>query len=225
MLVIVSSNYDTGAQELRARWGNQCARILSCEDLATAGWAFSPGSRDSVAVIGGQVIRSSEITGILCRRPAIFAEELLHTAPDDRAYVAAEMNAFLLAWLSAQRCPVLNRPVAPSLSGPNWRPEQWIHAAARLGIPVRPYTRSAPARFDAVAADESIEVTVVGSRCIGGRDGVHAPQARELARAAGVELLSVLFDADGRFTSARLFPSLMSPEVADAVRDYFGSAQ
>jgi hypothetical protein len=40
-----------------------------------------------------------------------------------RKYVAAEFNAFLLAWLSAQSCPVLNRPTASCLSGPNWQPE------------------------------------------------------------------------------------------------------
>ncbi len=59
------------------------------------------------------------------------------------AYVSAEMTAFLLSWLSGLDCPILNRPTPNCLSGPGWRQEQWIHLAARLGIPVDPVQRYA----------------------------------------------------------------------------------
>ena len=57
--------------------------------------------------------------------------------------VAAEAMAFLASWLYGLTSPVLNRPTPVCLMGPNWRQEQWVHAAAQIGIPIHPiYRRS-----------------------------------------------------------------------------------
>lgn len=226
MLVVVASCYDQSASELVARWANQGAMMLTCEDLSSGGWRYNvTNPENSLAVIGGQKIPCSEITGVLTRRPCILEEELLYITPGDRSYVAAEMNAFLIAWLSSLSCPMFNRPTASSLSGPNWRREQWIHAAARQGIPVQPGYRRIP--FDgneqpAFSKENVSEVTIVGDRSFGEVDEIMVVQAKRLAAAAGVNLLSVAFDgsqAGASFIGANLIPPITS-DVADAICEY-----
>jgi hypothetical protein len=229
MLVVVASRYDQGAREIVARWAPQGAMILTCEDVSSGGWRYDvTAPEDSLAVIGGQKIPCSEITGVLTRRPCILEEELLHITPGDRRYVAAEMNAFLIAWLSSLSCPMFNRPTASSLSGPNWRREQWIHAAARQGIPVRPGYRWVPFERDehpAISKENVSEVTIVGERSFGEVDEVVVAQAKRLAAAAGVNLLSVAFDgsqAGASFIGANPIPPITSG-VADAICEYVQS--
>jgi len=135
-----------------------------------------------------------------------------------RKYVAAELNAFLLAWLTAQSCAVLNRPTACSLAGPNWRPEQWTQAAARLGIPAQ-VRRRVPNEDAVPDGGETLEVTAIGEQCFGSDDPILRDRTRKLAQAAEVDLLSVRFSADrGRFLSASVWPSLSEPAVLEAVR-------
>jgi len=108
MLVVVASHYDEAARSLVDRWANQEARLLTCEDLSVVGWRYSMSGKDEVssslldstAVVDGQVVGVEEISGVLTRLPCVFEQELLHIVPDDRAYIASEMNAFLISWLS-----------------------------------------------------------------------------------------------------------------------------
>jgi hypothetical protein len=231
MLVIVANRHNATAEALIRRWGVYDARLLSCEDLSIAGWCHrltDPGV--STAVIDGRVIRASKITGVLTLLPWVTADQLIHIIPEDRAYVAAEMAAFLISWLSELTCPVLNRPTPACLTGPGWRPEQWVHAAARMGIPIRPIRRSVvlmaePLPEDAVGELPPAIVTVVGERCFGEVDGTLMMHARRLAAATGVSLLTVHFDGpggDARLLGAALRPDISSPEIADAILELLG---
>jgi hypothetical protein len=198
--------------------------MLTAEDLCKPGWSLSmPETDHSTAVIGGKVVQSTQISGILTLRPCVFPQELHNIRSDDRSYVAAELTAFLVAWLTAQPCPVLNRPVAPCLAGPNWRPEQWIYAVAGLGIPVRARHRHVRNGSDGDAAaneEEAIEITAVGSRCFGCDDPALKTWTLQLARVARVELLSVRFSKSGhRFLSANPWPALTSPAILAAARE------
>ena len=174
-------------------------------------------------MIGGRTMRPDQISGILTLRPAIFAPELRSIRAGDRAYVAAELNAFLLEWLMAQSCPVLNRPSLSCLAGPNWRVEQWIHAAARLGVPVR--TRCRHVRNDCLPHTEerALEVVAVGERCFGCDDSRLQSWTRRLAEAAGTDLLCTRFSlAYGELLSAHPWPRLTDPAVLAAVRERLG---
>ena len=129
---------------------------------------------------------------------------------------------------------MVNRPSASSLTGPAWRPEQWVHLAARLGIPARPVRRrvrwdaspGAPARGAVKSRPEeedvlSHRVTVVGERWFGTVEPALGERALRLARAAGVQLLAVHFsrrDARGELITADLVPPLEGP-AADAVAE------
>ncbi|MHB8520532.1 MAG: hypothetical protein ACYDH9_07225 [Limisphaerales bacterium] len=227
MLVVLASSHDASAREIVERWEPGSAALLSCEDLSTPGWRYFPRNLEgSQAVVGGQVIPLTNIDGVLTRRPAVLVPELLQIATADREYAAAEMNAFLIAFLSALPCRVLNRPTPDCLSGPNWRPEQWTHAATRLNIPASPAHRRVP--FCPEDACESsrepfVEVIVVGERWFGPVDEPLGRQAQQLACAAGTQLLGVWFSgprAGASFVGANLWPDLSRDEVSDAVRDY-----
>jgi hypothetical protein len=222
VIVVVGSSYDDRARKIAAHWGTQCAAMLTAEDLCKPGWSLSiPETDYGRAVIGGEVVQSTRISGILTLRPCVFPEELLNIRSEDRQYVAAELTAFLLAWLTMQPCRVFNRPVAPCLAGPNWRPEQWIYAAESLGIPVQMRHRHVPNGGDSEAAsneEEAVEITTVGNRCFGCDDPVLETWAMQLAREAKVELLSVCFSRGGhRFLSANPWPALTAPAILTAV--------
>jgi hypothetical protein len=235
MLVIVASRHDATARDLATRWAPLPAAVLTCEDLSTTGWRHHLGyPHDCTAVVAGRVIQCEQITGVLTWRPCILEQELEHIVPADRQYVAAEMNAFLVSWLSSLPCPVLNPPTALCLSGPNWRPEQWIMAAAREHIPVRAcYRRVASSNpngqqvapvHDQRAKDAIIDITVVGERCFGTDDPYITGYAKRMARAARAPLLGARFglaeESGPYFQAATLWPNLDTPGVADAIRDY-----
>lgn len=226
MVVIVASRFDEEAQALVVRWAADGAALLTCEDLSTAGWVHQPNHLDSsMAVVSGSVIPASEIAGVLVRCPWIFQRELTHIAAADREYVAAEMNAFLLCWLAALPCPVINPSTTTCLSGPLWTEQQWVHAAAGVGMRVRSLQVRAPTRaptgiwHDATGAIE--EVTVVDQNCFGANHELMFAQAKLLADVSRVRILSVRFmvgDGAPIFLSANPFPQLNGDEVLDALR-------
>jgi hypothetical protein len=228
MIVVLASRHDAIARGLVDRWNDgrrseRAAALLSCEDLTATGWrwdASSPSS--SVAVVGGRRIPCRAIQGVLMRRPCVLQEELTGIQASDRAYVAAEINAFLLAWLYSLSCPMLNRPTATCLSGPNWRPEQWVSAAAALGIPVKERRRSVPFTPAGEEPDpeEIARLVVVGRHVLGDAVAGCAADARKLAAAAGVDLMEVRF-AGREMRWASCWPDLCDPALAQAVQAYF----
>src|SRR5262249_35579682 len=177
----------------------------------------------STAVVGGQKVALSEITGVLTRMPCVYEQELGQIIPADRAYVAAEMTAFLHAWLSGLHCPVINRSTPNCLSGPNWRREQWLRLAAGIGIPVRPNRRKTTGKPESeVHEGAAAEVIVVGNHTFGDVQPELSGWARQLARAAGVDLLAAHFTSakkGGKFSNASLWPNIASHDIADALRD------
>ena len=227
VLVAVASRLDEGARALADRCAD--VRILTCEDLSVAGWRHSPGSSEtSTAVVGGEVVPADEIQGVLIRRSRVLGWEPDHIVPGDRAYVAAEMTAFLRSWLSGLGCPVLNRPSPTCLSGPGWCREQWVQTAARLGIPARPVRWRLESSGCAPEDEPAFTATVVGERCLGAADRASAAWALRLARAAGVDLLAARFgEAKSGFEllDADPWADVSLPEVADAILEYLGEGR
>ena len=204
-------------------------RVLACEDLSVAGWRHDPGSPDtSVVVVGGEAIAAAGIEGVLTRRSRVLEWELARIVPADRPYVAAEMTAFLRSWLSGLGCPVLNPPVSTCLSGPGWCREEWVRAAAHLGIPVRPVRWRLDDSADAPEDEPAFTATVVGERCLGAANHASSRWAQLLARAAGVDLLAVRFGETKsgiELIDADPWPDVSEPEVADEILEYFGEGR
>ena len=223
MIVIFASRYDEVANSLLKRWKNCDASLLTCNDLSVAGWRHHLNVEGSdVAVINGELVDVRDIDAVLIRWPGVFPQELIEIAAEDRDYVAREMMAFLVSWLSQLRCPVVNTPTPVNLTGPAWRLEQWTHAAAQLGIPVNVARRRvAPGAVNSepVSHPAHATVTVVGERCFGSVDPLLLQQSRQLAHAAGVSLVKVGFsgpDAGSFLAGVDLVPDL-TDEVTDAV--------
>jgi hypothetical protein len=232
MLIILTSRHDAAAQQLAARWqaqSTQDAQVLTCADMSLRGWRYYVHTpRSSTLLVGGREVAQSEISGVLTRLPAIYAAELAAIVPEDRAYVATEMTAFLTCWLTSLSCPVLNPPTASSLSGPSWRREQWTHVAAQLGMNVQPVRRQIRHTSAPLAEEEpypaAVSVTLAGKRILGTEDRHLAQQTRRLAEAAQVALLTVQFSspqADARFLQAHVWPDVTQQEIAGAILEYF----
>jgi hypothetical protein len=227
-LLVLASEHDWPARSLVRRWEGYGARLLTCRDLSTRGWRYHPGDpAASRAVVGGRVVPLEEVAGVLVRLASVTENELPHIVAADRAYVAAEMTAFLVAWLTEATVPVVNRPTPLCLMGPNWHHEQWLDAAARAGA--RLPNLSVPARPpDAIAsgADSGklCTLTVVGESCLGEADESLKALSRRIAGAAGATLLDLQFsrpDAGAEFAGAYLGADVSRPAVADALLDCF----
>jgi len=227
VIVVLASLDDSSAKALVRHWAHASARLMTCEDLSRKGWSFLPRRPGcGTAVIGGERVAMKHIRGVLVRLSFVTENELLHIHPEDRSYVAAEMMAFLVAWLNEMPCPVLNRPTPFCLAGPSWRPEQWTFTAAQLGIPIQPTHRfvkfSRGMQGDASLAGETdscrATITIIGDRCFGEAEESLKRYARALAKAARVDLLSVEFTApkgELKFLQAHVVPPLASDELRD----------
>ena len=153
--------------------------MLGPADLSRRGWRFGVGGDGGTAVIAGRVVETSALRGVIVRLVAVTAAELPAIHPEDRAYAAAEMHAFLLAWLDALPCPVLNRPLPVNLSGVPSGTEAWNVRARRLGIAARALRRVVNVGVPSpppVPEPRAVSVDVVGSRAFTG------PARRERAR-------------------------------------------
>jgi hypothetical protein len=228
VIIILASRHDELARSLAARWDAHEAVVLTARDLSEPGWRYhAPAFERGQAIAGGRPISNREITGVLTRVPGVYEGELDHVMVDDCAYVASEMNAFLLAWLSGLDCRMLNRPTPECLCGPSWRMERWVRVAARLGIPVEPVRRDSAENSLLDFKDSGAVVTVVGQRCFGDVHSSLVDHARRLAAAAEVDLLDVHFtgaERGHRFVNVNLCPDLSAPEISGAVLDYFRGA-
>jgi hypothetical protein len=231
MIVIVASRYDAPARRLKDRWTGASVHLLTCEDLSVSGWRYRVSDPlVSTATIGGLEIKQSEIEGVLTRLPWVWESELVEIVAGDRAYVAAEMSAFLVCWLSGLTCPVLNKPTANSLNGPGWGRERWILAASKAGMRVNPVRRRASpspnSTGDAEVHDgrKEVSVTVVGDRCFGDVSKTLREQTRRLASIAEMDFLTVQFSSrePNAFIGANAFPDIENNIVSDAVLSYFG---
>jgi hypothetical protein len=210
MIAIVASRLDPEARHLAETWSAAGAVVLSAEDLGTRGWEFRPADPlGGWAVAGGRRVRTADVRAVLVRRPAVIPEELAHIEPADRRYVAAETNAFLVAWLSALTCPVVNHPTPTCLCGPAWGEWHWRSATTRVGA-----AYASPKGRIAVH-----EVVVCGSACLFARTPAEISIARALADAADVDLLSVRFQGE-RVCGASVAPALTHPDLRDILLDH-----
>lgn len=210
MLLVLAHAGDEIARGLAAAWAPE-AHLVAPRDLSARGWRhFAVGGGDDSIGVGGEIIRTTEVSGVLVRIAAVLPTDLAHIAAEDRIYVAAEMTAFLQSLLASLRCPVVNRPRATSLMGPGWTPERWRAAAVAAGIEI--------------AGDQAGElVTVVAGDCFGAADARIAERAVSLARLARVELLPVRMTADACFVRAEPWAA-PPPAAAAALRERLTAA-
>jgi hypothetical protein len=218
MLVVLAHSRDEQARVLVGQWASEGARLLTARDLSLPGWQHRVGGAGpEYAVVGGSRVEVAAIEGVVTRIPCITEAEMTHVMPEERGYVASEMNAFLISWLSRLPCPVLNRPSASSLMGPSLGLEKWLALAVRCGLPLAAAPGSAsPKQLPA----QQVSVTVVGRRWFGQVETAVGEGAVRLAATAGVELLTARFNGPA-FVSAELSINVGEPWVAAALLERF----
>ena len=160
MIIVVGSRHDRDARDLVTCWPE--ARLLSAEDLTSAGWEWAVGDGPRIWVVDGEQIDDPHVSGVFVRRSTVHPEELVHLHRDDRSYLAAECHAFLIAVLGTTRAKVVN-PVGEGAMGDEaLRPERWMPAAVDVGLTPRSIAMSdathpvppTPAHIVEVAGDQ-----------------------------------------------------------------------
>jgi hypothetical protein len=223
MRLIIASGQDPAARALATHWGVDRAALVTPADLSRPGWQHVVGDpAQATAAVNSRVLRAHDIEAVIARVSAVSEFDIPHIRSEDLQYAAAEMTAFLLAWLDDCRCPVLNRPTAGCLNGPSWSPEQWMVAAARAGLRTVPTRRRVPPNGEIPQTPEQDEVvgTVVGDRCLGSVHGDLVNSVCRLAADAGTTLLSVRLTGTGpraAFLGASAWPDLADPMVVAAL--------
>ncbi len=227
MLIVLANRSDAAARLLAQRWTDTV--FLSPQYLSGRGWCHELGGRrskqqvelhESIS-IGGLPISAAQIDGVYTRISGVFEHDLIEIRAEDRAYVAAEMNAFLLSWLTNLRCRVVNRPTFQGLCGPNLRPEAWIHIAAMHGIPVVTILRDSNG-YQSRDVKLTEQVTIVGDHAFGYSEIRARQWARELAECVGLDLVTVSFNITATgplFLEASPWLDLSGPGIEDAVLD------
>jgi hypothetical protein len=227
MILVLASRWDETAARFAEAGRSRGFELLTPEDVCRSGWTYRSG--DPAVLRGnlaGRSIRRSDIEGVVTTIMAAGPEEFPGIVKHDREYVAAEATSFMLAWLSALGCPMLNRPSPGCLSGPAWPAEKWAIFATGLGIPVWRLRRGPGITRESffIAEDELISISVVGSRTIGAHDEAAENFALRLARGAGTDLLVATFRAMQSgpvLVNVSPFANLEDFEVADAMLGYF----
>jgi hypothetical protein len=207
VIAVLGSRFDKAARAIVEAWSSADAVLVSAEDVCSPGWSWRlAGPAHGRFVAEGVVRRVADLRGVLVRRPAIAAEELGWVHKRDRVYIAAEVNAFLVAWLASLPCRVLNRPTATSLSGPAWSPLHWQLAAARSGV----------GWAITGGGGRTCDVVVCSPAVLGAKTPRQEEAARRLAEISGADLLGIRFAGDAAVAVTRQ-PSLALPEVLEMV--------
>ena len=209
LLVVFAGPDDPAASALAAAWPGEIA-VVSARDLSSPGWHLAVGHPgESRLTVAGRRIAADELAGVVTRVGWIGPGELSWIAEEERDYVAAEMHAFMLAFLDQLPCPVLNRPTAGCLAGPVHRPAVWRAAALRAGLQLA--TPDEPPVH---------RLSIVGDSCFGTPDRGVARSALALAHRAGAPLLALEMAGDAktpRFVGAHPFIDIGDPLLARAV--------
>ena len=221
MILLLASQFDQQVLRLAECWAKHEACVLTARDLSREGWVFSADVPDRwIGMAGDRIFDASDLTGVLNCLPEVNEQELGHIVPEDRTYVAAEMNAFLLSWQSRLSCPIINRPTPGCLFGPAWKMEKWVLTAAALGIPVLSMERSSrqAQAVPAKALEETLAVTVIGDTVIAD-DTETGRWAKLLARAARMTAATFYFRSPSQpdFVGVNLRPDLDNHVVRDAL--------
>lgn len=218
-LLVIARSGDPAVEMLRAYAPGRVAHA-TVADLSRTGWRYEVGNPYRLSACAtGRVIRAPDIAGVLCRIGAVMPSDLAHIHADDQVFVAAEMNAFLHAWLMQYQGVRFNDPSWVSLAGPNWHPLQWTWLLERLDIPVWSPRRATNAQI----VPDTLTATLVGSNVF----GVEAPELADytarIARAVRSELLAVTFarDDEWKFVSADPCPALASATAGALIRRTF----
>jgi hypothetical protein len=214
VLLIIANAYDNPARALSRLCRDEPTLLLTPRDLSREGWQYHVGSIDQGWVVAsGTRIRTRDIRGVVTRLAWIDPRELEHIVREEREYVAAEMSAVLLAWISELRCRVVNRPSTTCLCGPGWSIAEWETAAVRAGIAVM---------RDKARGGDTVPITIAGNEILGPAPADLKGGLVRLAQLAGVEFVTVHLNArEPALERVDLWPDVSDSTTAGALLKLF----
>lgn len=196
MIVVVGSSHDSVATGLVASWPQ--AALCSAEDLVSPGWVWrQPGAK--TWIVDGQPISDDQVTGVFVRRASVYAEELMTTHPDDRAYLASEIHSFLVFVLASTAARVVNPIDEGAFGEAALRPHRWTQLASQLGIPLRPLRVTSESREPTRYRTSIVEV--VGAEVFSDAPASPGNKARSLAQALAIGWGVFVFDSRKRLVT------------------------
>jgi hypothetical protein len=223
VVIVLCSRGDDAALNFARRNAFDGVEAVTCADVSREGWTIDLHRRGgdnatAITVAAERALASGRdpIEGVITRLGYVSEVEVGQVVPEDRPYVAAEMQAFLFAFLNALPCPKINKPSLGCLYAPHLRTSDWKRLAGGLGLAVD----------DAVSAGETattgsyVDVTVLGERVWGDAPVPLVKTTRQLASVADVAYLRVRYSVtshDTRFWGADAYPSLESDEIGRAL--------
>jgi hypothetical protein len=158
------------------------------------------GDGGTIDLADGRCLRPEGITGLVNRIRYLPTEHFSTAATADRAYAAAELSAFMLAWLNGVPGRVINPARPSSLDGGTFQTPTVVHLAAMAGLPTRPWRASSVLAESGPSIEAAPTETVVVFD--GGLFGAPVPPdvgdgCRRLAALLGVPLLHVFLHRSG----------------------------
>lgn len=213
MIIVLGARHDPVATTLVAAW--QGATLCSAEDLCAPGWVWPLAGNDGARrwVVQGRAVADSAVRGVFVARSAVHAAELHATHPRDRAYLAAELTAFVTHLLASTAARVSTPVVDGAFGDATLRPERWMPLAARFGLAPAALRLQSAART-AAPTWKAWPVDVVGRACFGaGAERLAAPRregAAQLIAALGLTWARLIFDGSSRL---RLIGTQAAPDV------------
>ncbi|HYV95207.1 MAG TPA: hypothetical protein VE978_25760 [Chitinophagales bacterium] len=228
MVLVIASILDEAAASLVNKFTRGAASLLTSMDLSRKDTdiLFHQIEKGSI-VASGKKIQLGNISGVLTLIPNIYPMELVQINKEDRSYVASEMNAFMLWFLSQLKCPVLNPPSPTCLNGQLWRLEYWMKLAQQQAIPTLSLKRSNTRSYttNTLKNEDYARITVIGRKCIGTKNAVLQNYSLRLAEVTNLNLLQVgfkrNFDGEWKFAHASQFPDINDKKVAAAIIKFF----
>jgi hypothetical protein len=223
MLLVLCSRADRAALDFAKRHANDGVRAVTCADVSRPGWKIAL-RRGVDGAIGATLaagfsdgrVGGDQIDGVITRLGHVSEAELGHVVPEDRPYIAAEMQAFLFAFLNALACRKVNRPSLGCLYAPHLRASEWKRLARGLGLAV---DDSASVTVG-VTTGALIDITVAGEHVWGDASAPLREATQRLALAADVTYLRARYavtSRDARLWGADAYPRLESEDVGSAL--------
>ena len=196
MIVVVGSSHDSVATALVALWPQ--AALCSAEDLVSPGWVWrQPAAKRWI--LDRKQISDDHVTGVFVRRASVYADELMSTHPDDRAYLASEIHAFLVFVLAVTSARVVNPINEGAFGEAALRPHRWTQLASQFGIPLRPLRVTSDPRRS--LRYRTFTVEVVGDETFGDAPASLRNSARRLAHALEIGWGVFVFDSRKRLVT------------------------
>ncbi len=226
MILIIASNLDDQAKQLKAKWENDSIALLSVNDLTSPGWEISSDNfLRSRFIAEGNVWSVKEITGIINILPVISPYELFKIVAEDRQYVASELNAFLFYFLTKFKCPILNKPSAFNLSGPFIKQAEWLKECVKVSLPVYSYHAKSDSKFHSSLQKEKLQSVSFIDNYIYGNDKINfKKKIKALAANTGLNCFNIHFkEKDSRFYfyAITTYPDFNNPKTVALIQNYF----